>query len=135
MRIEYSRIFTHFFVFSTKGFKFGAYISDACESPSGYKANPNAFIFTLVNACSMPLLIPVKSGDKYSILCKAELGPTFGCGNDIMIWSDSNTSTESYSNLGSSLDFKLFNYGRVQAQSFLAGSRNFQTSEIKFLSF
>ena len=116
---------------TTNGCIFGGFTAIEWDCTSGYKVDPKAFIFSLVNFSSMPLFIPVKSGGKQSIFCKVELGPTFGDGHDIMIWSDSNTSTESYSNLGSSYDFTLFECGRAKAQSFLAGSRNFQVSEIE----
>ena len=119
---------------TTNGYIFGAFTDISWNSKSGFRADPKAFIFSLVNASSTPALIPVKSGDKNSILCEAEFGPTFGNGHDIVICSFSNTTTESYSNLGSSYDFKLFKCGGVKAQSFLAGSRNFQTTEIEVFS-
>ena len=119
---------------TTKGFIFGAYTSVAWDSTSGFKDDPYAFIYSLVNSVTRPRLFRVKAGGKYAICCRAELGPTFGRGCDIMIWSNSNASTESYSNLGLSYDFTLYECGRVKAQSFLAGARNFQTSEIEVFS-
>ena len=115
---------------TTKGYIFGAYTALAWDSSSGHKADPNAFIFSLVNVRSTPLLIPVKE-NIYSTYCGATYGPTFGGGYDIRIADNSNTANTSYSNLGYSYDFNLFSYGSTEAQSFLAGSYTFQTSEIE----
>ena len=116
---------------TTNGCIFGAYASVAWDSTSGYKADRHAFIFSLVNVESTPLLIPIRADDKYAIRCKSEWGPIFGAGSDIFVWNNSNETNESFSNLGKSYDFTLFQSGRVKAQSFLAGSRNFQTLEIE----
>ena len=70
---------------TTNGCIFGGYASIAWDSTGGYKADSHAFIFSLVNVSSTPLIITVKLFDKHSILCKAELGPTFGDGHDIML--------------------------------------------------
>ena len=120
---------------TTNGCIFGAYASVAWNSTSGYKADPKAFIFSLVNVESTPLLIPIRADDKHAILCKSECGPMFGAGTDIFVWHNSNETNESFSNLGKSYDFTLFKFGRVKAQSFLAGSRNFQTLEIEVFTF
>ena len=112
---------------------FGGYASVAWDGTSKYKEDPQAFLFSLVNGSESckPLLMPIKAGDKYAICCNAAYGPIFGGGNDIIVWNNSNTSNESYSNLGRSFDFKLFSCATIKAQSYLAGSRNFQTSEIE----
>ena len=116
---------------TTNGYIFCAYASVAWDSTSGYKADPNAFILSLMNVNFPSLFIPAKINDNSSICCKAGSGPTFGAGHDIYIASNSNTSRESYSNLGRSFFFTSFNTGTVSAQSFLAGARNFQTLEIE----
>ena len=117
---------------TTSGYIFGGYTAAAWDSTSGYKADPDAFIFSLVNASADPQLIPIIDDEnEEAIYCHAEHGPMFGGGHDIDIWSNSNTSMESYSELGRSYDFSLFDSGTFRAQSFLAGSRNFQTLEIE----
>ena len=117
---------------TTGGHIFGAYNAVTWDSTTAdYKVDPKAFIFSLVNEHATPKRIPVKAGNKYSTNCNASYGPIYGGGHDLIIWSNSNTSMESYSNLGSSYDFTLFKTGTVKAQSFLAGARNFQTSEIE----
>ena len=116
---------------TNNGYIFGGYTSVAWDSSNGYKDDPRAFIFTLENVRSTPLLIPVKAGTYNSINCTATYGSTFGGGHDIHIANNSNTTTDSYSNLGHSYDFKLFANGSTEAKSFLAGSYSFQTSEIE----
>ena len=116
---------------TTNGYIFGAYTAVAWDSSNSYKADPNAFIFSLVNVRSTPLLIPVKVRSNHSIYCIATHGPNFGGGHDIHIANNSNTVNASYSNLGCSYDLTLFSYRSTEARSFLAGSYNFQTSEIE----
>ena len=116
---------------TTEGYIFGGYTAVAWDSSSGYKADPNAFIFSLVNVRSTPLLIPVKIDSVYSIVCGDSYGPVFGRGHDIFIGKNANTETTSSSHLGHSYDLKLFSVGSLQARSFLAGSYKFQTSEIE----
>ena len=119
---------------TTNGCIFGAHTTVAWDSTSGYKADPHAFIFSLVNVNSTPAFFRIRDDDKHAILCKAGFGPIFGRGHDIAIGNKSNTTTESYSNLGKSYKFTKFKYGTFKAQSFLAGARNFQTSEIEVFS-
>ena len=116
---------------TTDGYIFGGYTAVAWESSGDPKVDPNAFLFTSVNSLSKPLLIPFKVGSTNTIYCNATYGPTFGSGHDIKIANSSNTTTDSYSNLGCSFDFNLFSPGTTQARSFLAGSYLFQTSEIE----
>ena len=58
-------------------------------------------------------------------------GITFGNGHDIFISDNSNSNTNSYSNLGST--YKLDGYvdGSNDANRFLAGSYNFRVKEIE----
>ena len=80
---------------------------------------------------SKPCLIPVKDHEEYSIYSDADYGPTFGSGYDLHVANDSNKTTDSYTDLGFSYNFKLFINGTREAKSFLAGSLYFQTSEIE----
>ena len=116
---------------TTNGCVFGGYTALGWDSSSGWRADPHAFLFSLVNVRCAPRLMPVVLGDQYSIYCNASNGPIFGAGNSIHIVNNSNTSTKSNSNLGESYDFTLYSYGTIEAQSFLAGSHHFQTSEIE----
>ena len=116
---------------TTSGCVFGGYTSLGWNSSSGWRTDPDAFLFSLVNFRCVPRLMPVKVGDRYSIYCNASNGPVFGSGNSIHISNNSNSTMESYSDLGQSYEFTLYSYGTVAAQSFLAGIRNFQTTEIE----
>ena len=119
---------------TTKGYIFGGYTAVAWDSVSLMKGDRNAFIFSLVNAHSAPMLMPVKDDDvRFNIWCLYSYGPSFGrfrC-NDIFISDNSNSNTESFSYLGCSFDFTLYNFGTAEAQSFLDNSPYFQTSEIE----
>ena len=115
---------------TTKEYVFGGYAAVACDSTSGWKIDPHAFIFSLINATNRPQLIPIKTDGQQGVCCDAAYGPTFG-NYDISIASDSNVSTASFSDLGKSYAFALHPYATVGAQSFLAGSCDFQTAEIE----
>ena len=117
---------------SVNGCIFGAFASVAWSSVISWKTDPDAFIFSLVNDTGVPHMFPIKFENRQSsIYCQPACGPAFGRGADLVISDRSNMTTESFSNLGKSYDFPLFEYGSMKAQSYLAGSRNFQTSEIE----
>ena len=109
---------------------FGGYTSVAWDSTGTYKADPNAFLFSLDYFLSAFRLLPVKVGDKHSIYCNPSYGPTFGGGHDIHISSNSNTTYSSYCSLNS-YNFPSLEYGSNQAQSFLVGYSGFVTSKIE----
>ena len=116
---------------STENFVFGAYTAVAWDTTSGWQSDPHAFIFSLVNPSSTPMLIPVKGDGQNAIYCGVRFGATFGCGPDLCISHKSNMSTSSHSNLGSSFSFSLFEHKTAKAKSFLAGSFKFKTTEIE----
>ena len=116
---------------TTKGYVFGGYTAVAWHNVESYQSDSTAFIFSLVNMHSKPCLIPVKDHEEYSIYSDADYGPTFGSGYDLHVANDSNKTTDSYTDLGFSYNFKLFINGTREAKSFLAGSLYFQTSEIE----
>jgi hypothetical protein len=64
-----------------------------------------------------------------AIFCGENGGPVFD--RDIVILDNSNTNRDSYSNLGECYDFTSFKPKSKAAQSFLAGSLHFTTSEIE----
>ena len=68
---------------------------------------------------------------QYAILCQSGYGPSFG--PDIIIRNNSNTIQSSYSNFYHSYKNDQLNlkYKTEEAKSFLAGSFNFQTTEIE----
>ena len=113
------------------GYIFGGYTAVAWDSSFTYKADPNAFIFSLTNTGQQPILIPIKKmHSQEAIFCRSDSGPIFG-NNDIAVLDNSNSNNVSISDLGRSYDFTLFSQGTKEATSFLAGYCNFQTFEIE----
>ncbi len=68
---------------------------------------------------------------QYAIRCNPQFGPTFGLGNDIYVANNASTTMDSYSNLGNTYSHPLYAHGTSEAQTFLAGSYNFQLAEIE----
>ncbi len=64
-----------------------------------------------------------------AILCDSSSGPTFGV--DIHVANDANTTKNSVSNLGHTYSHPQYAHGTREAQSFLAGSSDFQLDEIE----
>ena len=114
---------------SSNGNVFGGYTE---ESWSGirYKIDLSAFIFSLINKQNKPLKMKCPECQN-TIYCHIGYGPTFGGGHDFHISDNSNTNTNSYSNLGHSYSHPDYAAGSNEAKSFLAGSNNFQVSEIE----
>jgi hypothetical protein len=70
--------------------------------------------------------------NKFSIFGNEFYGPLFGGGYDICIFDSSNTNNNSYSNFGNSYNLpKSVVFGSNEAQNYLAGSKNFTTTEIE----
>jgi hypothetical protein len=66
---------------------------------------------------------------EYAILCHSEYGPLFGW--DIYIADNANTTSGSYSQLGSAYRHPQYAHGTNEALTFLAGSYKFQLDEIE----
>jgi BTB/POZ domain-containing protein KCTD9 len=113
---------------STNDNVFGGYTEQTWNHTSGYKADPNSFIFSLINKLNKPIKIKCSQGN--SIYCSSDYGPSFGM-NDLHIFDKSNININSFSNLGHSYTHPDFVYGSNEARSFLAGSYNYQVSEIE----
>ena len=64
-----------------------------------------------------------------AIRCDSELGPSFGF--DINIVNNANTTIDSYSKLGDSFSHPQYEFGTKEADTFLAGSKYFQSDEIE----
>jgi hypothetical protein len=109
---------------------FGGYTEATWEGEE-YKEDPNAFIFSLVNDDNEPIKMKLYKNTKNSIWCHPLFGPTFGAGNDFYISSDSDTIANSYSDLGFTYQHPNYKEMSNKAQSFLAGSYYFSTTEIE----
>jgi hypothetical protein len=109
---------------------FGGYTKVAWDQSESYKNDPEAFIFSFKNNSNKPVKINNVDGTN-AIYCYPGYGPTFGDGHDIQIANASNTNTTSFSNF--SYRYKLDGYdnGSDESNTFLAGSYNFQVSEIE----
>ena len=116
---------------STNGNIFGGYTDKAWMSDDEYHSDPNAFLFSLVNNDDIPFKVKVSSNGQTAIECHSSFGPSFGRGHDIHISSDSNTNSSSHSKFGNTYKHPDYQYQSTEAQSILAGSRNFQTVEIE----
>jgi hypothetical protein len=114
---------------STNGNVFGGYSEQTWNHIGTYKADPNSFIFSLINKLNKPIKMKWSRND--GIYCSNYYGPTFGGGHDLHIADRSNTNTSSYSNLGCSFTHPDYAYGSNEAKSFLAGSFSFQVTEIE----
>jgi hypothetical protein len=104
---------------------FGGFTTVTWESSHQFKADPNAFLFSLTNKDNQPSKMRQIKTD-FSIYCNSGYGPTFGL-NDILICNNANTTAGSLSNLGYSYQHPQ----PSQGQSYLAGSNPFQLSEIE----
>ncbi len=122
---------------SENGNVFGGYTEQSWigETDCVYKADPNSFIFSLINLDNNPLKI--KWSRNEGIYCNQKVGPVFGGGpmigenHDIRIKDQSNTNTSSYSNLGHSYIHPDYIEGSNEAKSLLAGTYNFKVSDIE----
>ena len=116
---------------SQNGNVFGGYTEQSWtgERDNLYKADSKSFIFSLINNDKKPLKINWSQNE--GIYCRKLIGPTFGGGPDIRIEDESNKYTNSSSNLGHSYIHPDYPKGSKEANSFLAGSFNFQVDEIE----
>jgi hypothetical protein len=113
-------------------FIFGGFttVSWRTSANGKHKSDQNAFIFSLTNKDSKPVKILVDPNyQQYAIHCHSSNGPSFGF--DIKIANNANTTMNSFSNLGFAYRHPQYSYETVEAESFLAGSFNFQLDEIE----
>lgn len=117
---------------TTENYVFGGYTKVIWNPHSNYQSDSSAFIFSFINRENTPLKMDIKSENyNFAINSQSSYGPIFGDGHDFMISNSSNNNRNSYSNLGHSYKFDKYNYGSNEAKQFLAGSYNFQVSEIE----
>jgi len=111
-----------------KGYVFGGYIDKAWSGSRTWIQSNEAFIFSLkCHANLPPTKMKINTNNKSAIFDNPEYGPTFGGGHDIHIASSSNTSEESYFNIGTTYDRP----NDISDPNFLNGQRNFKVSEIE----
>ena len=108
-------------------------------STCGYRPSSTAFLFSLVNKPGVAPVTFRPPGASYSYqhatFSCSSYGPTFGgpgSGHDIYISSEASSNKNSHSNLGNTYEPPSgYSYGSEFAQSFLAGSYNFQPDEVE----
>ena len=71
----------------------------------------------------------IQLNDPFSTYNHSDYGPSFA--EDIVIANNSNINKDSFSRLGRSYSHPIYAYGTTEAQTFLAGSNKFLTSEIE----
>ena len=103
---------------------FGGYTGAAWNCSNYYIYDTNSFIFSWMNKSNDPFKANC-TVNKHSIVGNESNGPIFGGACDFLISSDSNTNQDSCSNFG-----HTYNHGTYD-NTILAGSRNFQTTEIE----
>jgi hypothetical protein len=109
---------------------FGGFTGASWSKEDKYKKDTNSFIFSLSNPENKLLLIPCKSFSE-AIRCEAEFGACFGNG-DLVISNASNLNTRSSSKLAVSYGDECFlEKNSIKSETFLTGSKNFQTVEIE----
>ncbi len=114
---------------------FGAYTEASWKSSCIYELDPHAFLFSLKNMENKPC--KMKCVEPYNAIeCNTNYGPIFGGsvyghGDDIRIANNSNINENSHSQLGDSYKHSEYEYKSLEAQTFLAGSFEFQVNEIE----
>ena len=111
-------------------FIFGGYTEAAWSSNEVSKSDSNAFLFSLTNKENRPCKMKTTRSD-FAIGCSALFGPRFGAFGDICILNEANVAPGSWSNLGWTYAHPRYVFGTKEAREFLAGSYNFQLSEIE----
>jgi hypothetical protein len=110
---------------------FGGYTTITLNGSKIYKSNPSAFLFSLTNKDNKPVKMKIDPNQhQFAIQCSLSSGPIFG-GCDIAIANNTNTTMDSYSQLG--FFYKHPQYTKVtnEAKTFLAGSHKFRLDEIE----
>jgi len=116
---------------------FGGFTKTNWNGSNTYQSDSDAFLFSLINQYNYPVKLnlknPVGLYSSNAVYASTGYGPTFGNGNDLYIADQSYLNLNSRSQLGSAyqLPFSNMTYGSTAAQSFLAGSYNFQPIEIE----
>ena len=102
-------------ILKANGFLFGGFTKATWSSSGQWKSDKDAFLFSLTNKDYKPCKIKIDSNKLINaIYCISSYGPKFGL-NDIFISSNSNTNTQSFSNLGICYQHPQYDYGTNEA--------------------
>jgi hypothetical protein len=119
---------------TTSNSVFGGYTSASWTTDGGWTYDANAFIFSLRRSGNPNKERFNVTQPNFAICNSGYYGPTLGGSydHDIYVSDYSNTNENSYSNLGYSYQLpKNITKGSRNAQSYLAGSYNWKTTEIE----
>jgi len=100
------------------------------DSSGGYGSTSNAFIFSLRNKEGLGPFKSMVTNPTYAIYRGLGYGPIFGGGHDILISSNANSNTNSYTDLGESNYYSVPS-GVQDQYTILAGTRNFTPDEVE----
>jgi protein sidekick len=114
---------------TTSGNIFGGYTEQTWNHCGGYKTDPSAFIFSLVNKENVPIKMRVKDA-KFAIWCFSTRLPIFG-ENDFNIAPGANSNELSHSHLGKFYKHPIHGRRTSQSNCFLAGTADFRVSEVE----
>ena len=104
---------------NTKGYRCGGFTSQSWSSSGNYKADPNAFLFSL----EFKEYYPTYDGTN-AIYDNSGYGPTFGNGHDLYIANSCSNSNSSYCNFPHS-------YCGARQRALSGGVYNFKVNEIE----
>lgn len=110
---------------SKSGYIFGGFTSVPWDKSNTYKADPNAFIFSMVNPQNQPVKLNIKISSN-AIYCGEYFGPTFGTGFDLCI----NDNGKNFSNLGFTYPAR-FTSSSSEFHTHLTESEHFAVYEIE----
>jgi hypothetical protein len=111
---------------------FGGFTTAKWHRLNEYISDSKAFIFSLTNKDNAPCKMNIDPNQRqHAIVGGPEYGPSFGFDCDIYIYKNPNTGKGSFSTLGSSYNHSRYTKGSNEINSFLAGSHEFQLSEIE----
>jgi hypothetical protein len=113
-------------------FIFGGFTTGVWHQSNAKIPDSKAFLFSLTNKEDKPCKMKINPNRiKDAIYGGSEFGPTFGFYGDICILNNHNTGKRSYSKLGNTYIHPIYSNGTNEIQCFLAGSHEFQLSEIE----
>jgi hypothetical protein len=113
-------------------FIFGGFTTAKWHQSNAYISDSKAFLFSLTNKDDIPCKMNIDTNhSKHATFGGPEFGPSFGHNCDIYIRRNPNTGNSSFSELGSSYSHPRYTEGSNEVQCFLAGSHEFQLSEIE----
>jgi hypothetical protein len=116
-------------VISSNATIFGGYTAAAWSVNERFAHDAHAYIFSLKNGKNKPFRVKCLDASE-AIYCAKDFGPCFGY-DDIKISSMASANTESLSGFGYTYEHDDYPFDSDEANSILAGSKNFQVHDIE----